>query len=65
MKAAELRDRSTAELNDLLVEKQDEQFRLRMQHHTGQLEKNSSLRQVRRTIARIKTLLTERQTAGE
>lgn len=63
MKAAELRDKTTTELAELLVTTQDEQFRLRMQHYTGQLERSSSLRKARRTIARIKTILTERQKA--
>ena len=63
MKAAELREKTTAELSELLVQTEDEQFRLRMQHYTGQLERSSSLRKARRTIARIKTILTERQKA--
>jgi len=65
MTAAELRKKDTAELEALLGEKQDEQFRLKMQHHTGQLERSSSLKSTRREIARIKTILNERRQAGE
>jgi large subunit ribosomal protein L29 len=58
-----MKEKTTTELSELLVQTEDEQFRLRMQHHTGQLERSSSLRKARRTIARIKTILTERQKA--
>ncbi len=61
MKAAELRGKETAELEAIEAELQEELFRLRMQHHTGQLDKSSRLPETRRGIARIKTLLHERQ----
>lgn len=65
MKASELRGKSTTELNDELLERRKEQFNLRMQAATGQLTKPDQLRQVRRDIARLKTVLNEKQRAGE
>jgi len=63
MKAAELKDKSVEELNAELLNLLREQFNLRMQYSTGQLEKTDQLRKVRRSIARVKTILTQK--AGE
>lgn len=60
MKAAELRSKSVEDLNKELVELLKAQFGLRMQFATQQLTKNSELRNVRRAIARVRTLLTEK-----
>ena len=60
MKASELREKNVEELNGELIALLQEQFNLRMQHKTGQLEKTSQLLQVRRNIARVKTILTEK-----
>ena len=60
MKAGELRKKSSEELNSLMLELHREQFNLRMQKGTGQLGKPSRIKEVRREIARIKTLLTEK-----
>ena len=60
MKATELKDKSVEELNEELLNLLREQFNLRMQHTTGQLEKTDQLRKVRRSIARVKTILTEK-----
>ena len=60
MKAAELKEKSVEELNAELLNLLREQFNLRMQHTTGQLEKTDQLRKVRRSIARVKTILTEK-----
>ena len=60
MKATELKDKSVEELNEELLNLLREQFNLRMQHTTGQLEKTDQLRKVRRDIARVKTILTEK-----
>jgi large subunit ribosomal protein L29 len=57
MKANELRQKSSQELNDLLVDLRKEQFDLRMQLGTGQLAEPHKLRQVRRQIARVKTVM--------
>ncbi|MGY6276256.1 50S ribosomal protein L29 [Methylomonas sp. MgM2] len=59
MKATELRNKSKEELMASLLELTREQFNLRMQKGTGQLVKSSQVKQVRRDIARINTVLTE------
>jgi len=59
MKAAELRTKTKEELNITLFDLAREQFNLRMQKGVGQLSKSSQLKQVRRNIARIHTILTE------
>ncbi|RKQ95894.1 LSU ribosomal protein L29P [Kushneria sinocarnis] len=59
MKAQELRDKSTEALNEQLFELLREQFNLRMQKATGQLSQTHLLRQVRRDIARVKTVLNQ------
>ncbi len=64
MKASELRGRSAAELKQLLLDKRKEQFNTRMQRGTGQPPRSSAVREARRDIARIKTILTEKQ-AGD
>jgi large subunit ribosomal protein L29 len=61
MKAAELRTKTNDELKDQLIALRKEAFNLRFQRASGQLENTSRVRQVRRTIARIKTLLVERR----
>ncbi|NVK57464.1 MAG: 50S ribosomal protein L29 [Alteromonadaceae bacterium] len=63
MKAAELKDKSVEELNAELLNLLREQFNLRMQHSTGQLEKSDQLKKVRRNIARVKTILTQKADA--
>jgi large subunit ribosomal protein L29 len=57
MKASELRTRSEDQLRDQLLELKKEQFNLRFQKATGQLENTARVREVRRDIARIKTIL--------
>lgn len=60
MKASELKAKSVEELNQELLSLLREQFNLRMQSATGQLNQTHLLRQVRRDIARVKTLLNEK-----
>ncbi|KES17360.1 50S ribosomal protein L29 [Gilliamella apicola] len=60
MKAKELREKSVEELNTELLNLLREQFNLRMQLAGGQLKQTHMLKQVRRNIARVKTLLTEK-----
>ena len=55
MKASEVRDLTADQLDDELVKLKKEQFNLRFQKATGQLENTSRFRQIRRDIARIKT----------
>lgn len=60
MKIAELRELEADALSVKLGEKQDELFKLRFQHATAQLEKTHRLKEVRKDIARIKTLINEK-----
>jgi len=63
MKAVDVRALSADQLNDELAKLKKEQFNLRFQGATGQLEKTSRVQEVRRDIARIKTIA--RQKAAE
>jgi len=60
MKAKELQEKSVAELQAALIELLREQFTLRMQKATGQLAQTHLLSQVRRNIARVKTVLNDK-----
>lgn len=60
MKIKELREKSVAELQQELLGLLREQFNLRMQRGSEQLARTHLLRDVRRSIARVKTLLTEK-----
>lgn len=62
MKTNDLREKSVEQLNEVLVDLLKQQFGLRMQHATGQLGKTSSIKQVRRDIARVKTVIAEKGT---
>ena len=64
MNAQDVRSKSTDELNAELEQLAKEQFNLRFQRASGQLENTARVREVRRTIARIKTVLDERQRAA-
>lgn len=57
MKAADLQHKTVDELKDELVSLRKESFNLRFQGATGQLENTARVKQVRRDIARIKTIL--------
>ena len=63
-KISDLTARTDDQLNEQLGELKREQFNLRFQAATNQLEKPSRIREVRRTIAQIKTLQTERANAA-
>ncbi|MBQ3334070.1 MAG: 50S ribosomal protein L29 [Eubacteriaceae bacterium] len=56
----ELRDLSVAELEKKSADLKEELFNLRFQHATGQLENPIRIREVKRTYARVRTILTER-----
>ncbi len=60
MKAEDLRQKTEDELGDELLGLRKEQFNLRFQAANGQLENTARQRQLRRDIARIKTILTEK-----
>jgi large subunit ribosomal protein L29 len=64
MKASDLRDKTPDQLDDELVKLKKEQFNLRFQVATGQLENTARVRQVRREIAKVKTVLREKQAAS-
>ena len=64
MSAMEMRANSEDELSGQLVELKKEQFNLRFQRATGQLENTARVRQVRRDIARIRSILGERERAA-
>jgi large subunit ribosomal protein L29 len=61
MKAKELRQKSVGELQAEIVNLRKEQFNLRMQRGTGQLSRPHLLREVRKNVARAKTVLNEKQ----
>lgn len=63
-KTADLRELNDAELLQKLAETKEEHFNLRFQNATGQLDNSSRLGQVRREIARVQTLLREREIAA-
>ncbi|MGB5347540.1 MAG: 50S ribosomal protein L29 [Woeseia sp.] len=65
MKASDLRSKSVEELQQELVELRREQFNLRMQGATGQLNHNHEHGRVRKDIARVKTVMTELARQGE
>ena len=56
----ELRDKSVSELGEALTEAKKELFNLRFQNATNQLDNTSRIKEVRKNIARIQTVLTEK-----
>ena len=60
MKASDLRTKTPDQLGDDLASLKKEQFNLRFQKATGQLEKTGRVKQVRKDIARIKTIAAEK-----
>ena len=65
MKTENLRNQTDDQLVEQLAELKREQFNLRFQAATNQIEKPSRVREVRRTIARIRTLQNERARTAE
>ncbi len=65
MKAIDARAMSADQLTDELLKLKKEQFNLRFQEATGQLEKTARVRQVRRDIARVKTIQAEQKSAAK
>ena len=64
MKPEDIRQKTPDELGDELKSLRKEQFNLRFQAASGQLENTARVREVRRDIARIKTIMTERRSAS-
>ena len=65
MKPEDIRALSDDQITDELLKLKKEQFNLRFQDATGQLEKTARVRQVRRDIARIKTIQAEKKSAAK
>lgn len=65
MKTSEIRALDTAEIHSRLDQTREEYFRLRLQYATGQLTDHARLRLVRGDIARLSTILRERELAAE
>ena len=63
MKAAELREETVDELKERERDMTRELWNTRMENHTNQLDDTAKIRRLRRDIARVKTLLVERQSA--
>ena len=64
MKASEIRKMSEAELNEKLASLKKDLFFLRMQHATNQLDNPLKIAEVKRDIARVKTIIRKQQTAA-
>ncbi|GGD10506.1 50S ribosomal protein L29 [Pyruvatibacter mobilis] len=63
MKIADVRDMTPDQMDDEVVKLRKEAFNMRFQRATGQLENTARLREIRRTIARIKTIQGQRRKA--
>ncbi|ARJ50398.1 50S ribosomal protein L29 [Staphylococcus lutrae] len=61
MKAKEIRDLTTSEIEEQIKTSKEELFNLRFQLATGQLEETARIKTVRKTIARLKTVARERE----
>ena len=64
MKAGQVRGLTVDQLNDELVKLKKEQFNLRFQAASGQLENTARVREIRRDIARIQTITRQKNAAG-
>jgi len=64
MKTNEIRKLSTEDINKKIAESKEELFNLRMKQATGTLENPARIRELRHTVARLKTILREREIKG-
>ena len=64
MKAKDIRERSDVELRKTLGDLEEQLFKLRFQKSTGQIENPIKIREVRKDIARVLTVINERQAEG-
>ena len=64
MKTNEIRKLSTEEINKKIAESKEELFNLRMKQATGDLENPGRIKELRKTVARLKTILREREIEG-
>ncbi len=60
MKVSEMKEKNVDELNEELLNLKREHFTLRMQKGSGQLEQSHRLKEVRRDVARVKTIITQK-----
>lgn len=65
MKAKDIRNLTTTEIEKEIKEAKEQLFNLRFQLATGQLEETANIRKVRKTIARLKTIVREREIEEE
>jgi large subunit ribosomal protein L29 len=65
MNASELKKKSADELQTILLDLRKEQFNLRMQQGTGQLSRPHLMKQVKKDIARVHTVINEAKAGGE
>ena len=65
MKVKEIRELSSTEIKEKIVSCKEELFNLRFQQATGNLEKPSRIKDLRHEVARMKTVLRERELEGE
>ena len=65
MKVNEIRKLSDKEINEKIVSCKEELFNLRLQQATGNLDKPSKIKDLRHTVARLKTVLRERMSEGD
>ncbi len=63
MKVKEIRELTTEQIEAKIVEAKDEIFNLRLKQATGNLEKPSKIHELRKDVARMKTILAERKEA--
>lgn len=64
MKISEIREMSTEDINKKIVELKNELFEMRMKQATGSLEKPHMINKLRKDVARLKTVLTEKSKDG-
>ena len=64
MKTKDIRELSSEEISKKILDMKEELFNLRFQQATGNLEKPSRLRELRKTVAKMKTILKEREMSG-
>ena len=64
MKNSEIRKLTTEQINEKIDECKEELFNLRMKQATGTLEKPARIRELRKLVARLKTILREREMQG-
>jgi large subunit ribosomal protein L29 len=65
MKISELKDKSFADLKKILIDQRVDLFKLRMQKGSQQMVRNHLVVEARKTIARIKTVMTQNKKQGE